>query len=128
MIPTDFPAGETIMGQGDDGDTYYVIQSGEIDVYVAGPGEVRSLHIERLPLGHRVRLSMHRRAACTQALPGCCVVTRKPGESFGELALLYGSPRNASCVSKGAVKTFCLTREIFRSVLLGRSAAPGTAP
>ena len=40
MEPKDFSPGEELMKQGDNGDTYFVIESGTADVYVHGPGEV----------------------------------------------------------------------------------------
>ena len=94
MVPTDFPAGEQLMTQGERGADYYVIESGEFDIYVHGPSE---------------------------AAPGKCVVTRKPGESIGELGLMYGTERNATCITKSAVKCFVLTRDIYRSVILGEA-------
>lgn len=40
MIPLEFPPGMELMKQGDNGNTYFVIESGEAEVYVHGPGEV----------------------------------------------------------------------------------------
>jgi|EP01049_Picozoa_sp_SAG25_P007217 CRP-like cAMP-binding protein len=41
MKPVTLQAGTEIMRQGEDGDEYIVIERGEADIYVAGPGEVR---------------------------------------------------------------------------------------
>lgn len=56
MTPKSVEAGTELMRQGDDGATYFVIESGEADVYVHGPDEVsrslsarvRSVSIQRL--------------------------------------------------------------------------------
>ena len=92
MKPVTLAPGTEIMRQGDDGDTYIVIEKGEADVYVAAPG---------------------------QAGRGDLVATRVPGESIGELALMYGSPRNATCVAKTELQGYVLTRDSFRHILVG---------
>jgi len=61
MFSVDKAPGDTIIEQGDDGDNFYVIDSGEVDVYVNG--------------NHMTTIS--------------------DGGSFGELALIYGTPRAA---------------------------------
>ena len=53
---------ETIITQGDEGDNFYIIDVGSVDVYVNGSK----------------------------------VVTLTDGASFGELALIYGTPRAAT--------------------------------
>lgn len=40
MTPRDITPGTELMKQGDNGDTYFVIESGTADVYVHGPDEV----------------------------------------------------------------------------------------
>lgn len=41
MTPRTITPGTELMKQGDNGDTYFVIESGTADVYVHGQGEVR---------------------------------------------------------------------------------------
>ena len=43
--------------------------------------------------------------------------TYQPGESFGELALLYNTPRAASIQSKTNTILFCLDRECFNDIV-----------
>ena len=43
--------------------------------------------------------------------------TYQPGESFGELALLYNAPRAASIKSKTACTLFALDRECFNHIV-----------
>ncbi len=49
------------------------------------------------------------------------VSTLSNGGYFGELALIYGTPRSATCVAKnGSVETFRLDRTHYRMLLMVR--------
>jgi len=85
MAPVTKTPGETIIEQGEDGDNFYVIDSGEVDVYV---------HDEYF-------------------------TTITDGGSFGELALIYGTPRAATVKAKTNVKLFAIDRSTYRRVLMG---------
>jgi cAMP-dependent protein kinase regulator len=55
---------------------------------------------------------------------GTKVATIKPAGSFGELALLYGSPRNATVISgESGCKLWCLDRITFRRILMDNTFA-----
>ena len=62
MFPVNAMPGEVIIQQGDEGDNFYIIDVGSVDIYVNGSK----------------------------------VVTLTDGASFGELALIYGTPRAAT--------------------------------
>ncbi len=68
MIPIDVQAGQTIINQGEEGDSYYLIESGEAEVVRTDPLTDES----------------------------AIVATIGPGEAFGEEALLQGGYRNAT--------------------------------
>ena len=68
MFKAEFNVGEVIIKQGDDGDNFYVIHQGEVDILV---NDVK-------------------------------VVTIKEGDCFGELALIYGTPRAATAIASTA--------------------------
>ena len=82
-----FKAGETIMRQGDIGDSFYLINEGTAGVTVEKDGvskEVSELH---------------------------------HGEWFGELALLNDEPRLATVFAKTDIETYALAKENFLEVI-----------
>ncbi|KAK5081332.1 hypothetical protein LTS08_004473 [Lithohypha guttulata] len=83
-----------VINQGDEGDYFYVIESGEFDVYIHGDGA---------PAGADV---------------GKKVATVGSGGSFGELALMYNAPRAATVVSTGKSMLWQLDRITFRKILM----------
>uniref|UniRef100_A0A915LSR3 Cyclic nucleotide-binding domain-containing protein n=1 Tax=Meloidogyne javanica TaxID=6303 RepID=A0A915LSR3_MELJA len=71
---------------GEEGDNFYVIESGEVDCFVNGE----------------------------------FVLSVKEGGSFGELALIYGTPRAATVVAKTpTVKLWAIDRLTYRAILMG---------
>lgn len=71
------------MWPGDAGDNFYVVESGDFDIFVNGNR----------------------------------VASRGPGTSFGELALLYNSPRAATVTSTKPCVLWALDRHTFRHML-----------
>lgn len=86
-----YRAGEIIFHQGDLGDHFYIIQSGEVEILQTDDGNAE------------------RRLAI-----------RSAGESFGELALLNGIPRTSTVRCLTPVDVILLTRQDF-STLVGSS-------
>uniref|UniRef100_A0ABI7X114 cAMP-dependent protein kinase type I-alpha regulatory subunit n=1 Tax=Felis catus TaxID=9685 RepID=A0ABI7X114_FELCA len=85
MFPVSFIAGETVIQQGDEGDNFYVIDQGEMDVYVNNEW----------------------------------ATSVGEGGSFGELALIYGTPRAATVKAKTNVKLWGIDRDSYRRILMG---------
>ncbi|RCN43263.1 cyclic nucleotide-binding domain protein [Ancylostoma caninum] len=85
MFPVEKQAGETIIEQGEEGDNFYVIDKGVVDVYVNNE----------------------------------FVLTINEGGSFGELALIYGTPRAATVKAKTDVKLWAIDRLSYRRILMG---------
>ncbi|EDO48439.1 predicted protein [Nematostella vectensis] len=79
-------AGEIIIKQGDEGDNFYIVDSGEVDVFVNNVGLVSTIG---------------------------------EGGSFGELALIYGTPRAATIKAKTDVKLWAIDRVTYRRILMG---------
>jgi cAMP-dependent protein kinase regulator len=85
MFPVTCLPGEAIIQQGDEGDNFYVIDQGEVEVYVNNE----------------------------------IVTTIGDGGSFGELALIYGTPRAATVKAKTDVKLWGIDRDSYRRILMG---------
>jgi len=85
-----FPVGSVIIEQGDPhGDMLYVVDSGSLDCY------------KKLSKDAEPKL----------------LKTYVPGESFGELALLYNAPRAATIKVTQQATLFLLDRECFNSIV-----------
>jgi CRP-like cAMP-binding protein len=83
-----FRRGEVIFHIGDPGDALFVIVSGEVKISLpSDTGEEAIL------------------------------ATLRPGEVFGELALLDGAPRSASATAIGPTETVVLPRDRFRELI-----------
>lgn len=87
-------AGEVIIRQGDQGDNFYVVDSGECSVFVAKP---HLAHND--PLGEKVGHV-------------------KAGGSFGELALMYGTTRAASVRADTDCTLWVLDRKTYRTIMM----------
>ncbi|XP_064818548.1 cAMP-dependent protein kinase type I-alpha regulatory subunit isoform X1 [Oncorhynchus masou masou] len=85
MFSVTYITGETVIQQGDEGDNFYVIDQGEMDVYVNNEW----------------------------------VTNIGEGGSFGELALIYGTPRAATVRAKSNVKLWGIDRDSYRRILMG---------
>lgn len=80
-----FKKNDEIIKQGDEGDYFYIIETGLVDFYVNGTK----------------------------------VNSSSEGSSFGELALMYNSPRAATAIAASdAVTCWALDRSTFRRILL----------
>jgi len=75
--------------QGDIGDIFYLIESGDVDVYVAKKGQEA--------------IKVHR---------------YKPWDAFGELAIMYNAPRAATCRAASECKLWALDRISFKVIVV----------
>ncbi|NWZ13312.1 KAP0 kinase, partial [Agelaius phoeniceus] len=93
MFPVTYIAGETCIfnffssSLGDEGDNFYVVDQGEMDVYVNSEW----------------------------------ATSVGEGGSFGELALIYGTPRAATVKAKTNVKLWGIDRDSYRRILMASS-------
>eukprot|EP00386_Alphamonas_edax_P005136 GDKI01016144.1.p1 GENE.GDKI01016144.1~~GDKI01016144.1.p1 ORF type:complete len:396 (-),score=73.44 GDKI01016144.1:172-1287(-) len=94
MFPVDMNEGDDIISQGAEGDNFYLVESGECDIFVSrdesGPQKV---------------------------------MTAGPGRSFGELALMYLVPRAATVRCKQSGKLWALDRVSFQNLIIAGTDA-----
>ncbi|KAF2665905.1 camp-dependent protein kinase regulatory subunit [Microthyrium microscopicum] len=93
--------GMRVITQGDVGDYFYVVESGDFDIYVNPSGQ-----LEPGPDGM-----------------GNKVANVGTGGSFGELALMYNAPRAATVVSTQPSTLWALDRVTFRRILMDAAFA-----
>ncbi|KAF4669349.1 hypothetical protein FOZ61_004383 [Perkinsus olseni] len=101
MYPGSFSPGDTIIRQGDEGDAFWIVESGQYEIFVYRPAEgavEKPTPDGSLSLGDKV-------LSCTK---GAC---------FGELALMYNAPRAATVKCKEAGKAWGLDRESFQMMV-----------
>ncbi|SPC68076.1 probable cAMP-dependent protein kinase type II regulatory chain [Ustilago sp. UG-2017b] len=96
-------ANVTVIEQGAQGDYFYVVESGTLDVYV--------------------RSAQAAGEECAAQTGACSTLGDKkvsygPASSFGELALLYAQPRAATVISTSPCTLWALDRITFRSILM----------
>merc|ERR1712106_997929 len=85
LFPSEAKAEEMIIQQGDEGDNFYIIDEGAVDIYVNDKK----------------------------------VVNLGEGGSFGELALIYGTPRAATVKAASDVKLWGIDRDSYRRIPMG---------
>jgi len=98
MEEVSYDAGDVIIRQGDPGDNFYVVEEGECCIHVKGQDPSDQTDD---PKNY-----------------GNLVGTSGRNRCFGELALMYGSPRAATITAKTDVKLWALDRVSFRSILM----------
>jgi cAMP-dependent protein kinase regulator len=88
--------GIKVISQGDTGDFFYIVERGNFDIFVNKSGRLES---GPDGIGEKV-------ASCG------------PGNSFGELALMYNAPRAATVISTEPSMLWALDRITFRRILM----------
>lgn len=84
-----YKEGETVIEQGEQGDVLFLIEKGQLDCYkVFNKSEGKKF-----------------------------LKVYNPGETFGELALLYNAPRAATIIAKTDCVLWALDRETFNNIV-----------
>ena len=86
--PCTFHVGDRVITQGDRGDEFYVVEYGELTIHVVDHSDHSFV-----------------------------VGTYKDGAAFGELALIYGSPRAATIICEKDCKLWRIKRSWYRGVV-----------
>ena len=84
-----YEPGEVIIAEYEPGDSFYLIQSGRVQLVKCVNGSKKNLDV------------------------------LKPGEFFGEMAILDNSPRSATCMAAGRVKCLESNKENFELLITG---------
>lgn len=82
--------GETVIREGEDGSSMFFVDSGELECFKVVPGQPKPIVLRAY----------------------------SPGDSFGELSLLYNSKRAASVIAKKKSHVFCLDRATFNFIVV----------
>jgi CRP-like cAMP-binding protein len=85
----DYPKGTVIFNAGDQGDSFYVIKEGTVNVYITAPDSDEKVILSNL----------------------------SKGDYFGEMALLTGEPRSASVETASNVSLIRLEKDGFEQLL-----------
>ncbi|XP_075755649.1 cAMP-dependent protein kinase type I-beta regulatory subunit isoform X1 [Pelodiscus sinensis] len=121
MFPVMHIAGETVIQQGDEGDNFYVIDQGEVDAHRAAQSGSDSREPWAL-LKHQGLEQLSPLPSLSSGLVyvnGEWVTSIGEGGSFGELALIYGTPRAATVKAKTDLKLWGIDRDSYRRILMG---------
>jgi cAMP-dependent protein kinase regulator len=122
-------ANSIIIRQGDQGDFFYVVESGALDVYIKSSPDVDAGPAGRGSVGSIYSTDSEGPATThmgTSVVPGSNLsselgehkLSYGPSDAFGELSLLYLTPRAASIVSTAPCLLWALDRVTFRSILM----------
>lgn len=126
--------GDVIIQQGDDGDNFYILDQGRVNVFLE-PKDTSSLEVEQNPdelssttPENETDDSKQDENYCTAEGDNTMekeqdkgkkpVCTYEDGDFFGELAIMYNAPRAATCIADGPVKLWALDRVSFKVILM----------
>jgi cAMP-dependent protein kinase regulator len=101
-----FRAGEEVFKQGDRGDNFYIIKSGEVERHIRHPrpsGEDGESHNGSKEEDH-----------------SSLIGTLWPGQSFGELSIMYNAPRSATVRARTDTECWAISAESFHRLNLGQ--------
>lgn len=84
-------AGQVVIKEGEEGDCLYTVGSGTLSCTKIFKGQTTPTHLKKY----------------------------QPGESFGELALLYNAPRAATITADGECVLYVLDRQTFNHIVKG---------
>mmetsp|Transcript_14504 Transcript_14504/g.31475 ORF Transcript_14504/g.31475 Transcript_14504/m.31475 type:complete len:966 (+) Transcript_14504:148-3045(+) len=101
MQPHEFNEGDWVMHQGDLGDYFYIVEEGEVAFHVDGESTSNTYSKDLDPEKYPPQVG-----------------TGSKGSTFGELALLYNSPRAASVRVLTPLKLYKIDQLTFRSLLM----------
>ena len=97
--PCTFVAGEVVIQQGESGDDFYVVETGDLSITIRIADEEDDMN------------------TIDNSVNEVKVGSYQGGSAFGELALIYGSPRAATIVATEICKLWRIKRGWYRGVV-----------
>jgi len=94
--PVSHKKGDKVITRGSTGDEFYVVESGNLSIHMQVDGQDDSTNTTK----NEVKVGDYKR-----------------GSTFGELALIFGSPRAATIIATTDVKLWTLDRETYRNLI-----------
>ena len=107
---------DIVITQGENGDCLYVVEEGELDCYKSFGESAKELKKNSSDKNFS-NSSEDMEGVKKNINEGKLLKTYTSGDSFGELALLYNTPRAASIISKTESILWSLDRETFNNVI-----------
>jgi len=118
MFLVDRKKEDVVIRQGDDGDNFYIIDSGSIDVRIESISKSNSNGSEG---SNNSDDSGEKKTNLKEE--SRLVATYTVGDSFGELAIMYNAPRAATCIAREGVRLWALDRKSFKIILMKTAIA-----
>ena len=112
FAPVECAMGDVVVRQGDHGEHFYVVESGSLRVFVTSEDEVdstKNVVVDKEPW----ELGLYQ----THATLGKYVASIGECAGFGELALMYDTPRAASVIACGPCQLWAIKRSDCKAVL-----------
>ncbi|KAJ8609144.1 hypothetical protein CTAYLR_006062 [Chrysophaeum taylorii] len=111
FAPIEVSAGNNVVTQGHAGDLFYIVESGRLRVFVKNDDEDDGADAATSTSPSDIRLFR------THATLGKFLHVLGPGSSFGELALMYDTPRAATIHAVTDCKLWAIRRDECKAVL-----------
>ena len=113
FAPIECGAGEVVVRQGENGEHFYVVESGHLRVFVKGEEEEEESKAPEASSKEPWDLAMYE----SHDALGKYVLSVGACGGFGELALMYDTPRAATVIACGDCKLWAIKRSDCKSVL-----------
>ena len=108
--------GDVVIAQGDQGNAFFIVEEGAFDIFVRADKTSESSEQQKKQHNYNTPSGGDDGDGGDSGFGRLCV-TLGSGSAFGELSLLYDSPRAATVVSKGAGTLWYIERDAFRRVI-----------
>lgn len=117
LVRHEYTDGDIIVAQGERGDHFYLLTEGDVEVTSSGEASAGA-GVGRNGRGDLARARMESMGGSADEKGEEVHRMLVPGDTFGELALLYSGVRTATCTARGGrVVCFALARQTFRAVV-----------